>query len=313
MNVPQRHLQTFRQLQTFAVVAQFESFVDASKLLHVTPAALSISIKELEETLGFRLFDRTTRSVKLTDAGRQYLSCVERILAELRTSELCARDLRDRGSGIVRIATTQLITLTLLLPAFATIRAKRPEVRPILLTISGDEGATSVEIGQADIAIATQTPTNENVEAIPLFRSKVYFVCDSGHRFARRKQVRWGEIGSEPLVFVGQGARLRIFAQLPLHLIPTNTIDAGNVSAALAMVASGFGSAICSGYVKPITQMHKLRAIVISEPFIVRTVSMFSMHSSVNAPSVALHKRLLSEYFAISSNRYVENQTSTST
>lgn len=298
---------TIKQLQTFTTVARFGSFVEAATVLHVTPAALSISVRELESILGIRLLERTTRSVRLTSAGRQYLACAERVLLELRTADLCATDLRERGSGIVRIATTELVTLTLLLPALVAIRKHRPEIRPILIDIPGIEGAASVETGQADIAIAIQVPTDANIVATPLFRSQLHFVCESRHRLARRKKLHWDDIAAESLVFVGQGARLRIATQLPKHLEMNSTYEADNASAALAMVASGFGGAICSGYIKPIVLMHKLCIIPLVEPAVIRPFVLYTMKSSDHAPTITLHKKLLSEHFAHAKNTCIES------
>ncbi len=302
---------TIRQLQIFSTVAMCGSFVEASKLLHVTPAALSIAVRDLESTLGIQLLDRTTRSVRLTGGGREYLSCAERVLMELRTTELCATDLRDRGSGIVRIATTPLITLTLLIPALTEIRRKRPDIRPVLTEASSAQGVALVEMGQADMAIAMRTTTNENLEATPLFTSQLHFVCDNQHRFAQRKRVQWREICLEPLIFIAEGAGLRLRAELPKQLHLQSTYEADHPSAALAMVASGFGAAICSGFVKPITRMHKLRFIPLVEPSIIRSFAIYTMKSSQHTPAIELHKKMLSNYFHRARSRCIESYKST--
>ena len=66
------------------------SFVEAGHALHVTPAALSTVIKDLEETLRFRVFDRTTRRVDLSEMGRQYFHYAEQVLIDLRKAEMFA-------------------------------------------------------------------------------------------------------------------------------------------------------------------------------------------------------------------------------
>ena len=74
---------TSRQLSAFLLVAQHHSFTRAAEALFITPSGLSLLIRELENQLGFRLFDRTTRHVALTAHGRQLLAVARRSLEEL--------------------------------------------------------------------------------------------------------------------------------------------------------------------------------------------------------------------------------------
>lgn len=62
---------TLRQLRAYTTVAELGSFVDAARSMHITASALSLQVSELEQTLGFRVFERTTRRLKLSVAGRQ--------------------------------------------------------------------------------------------------------------------------------------------------------------------------------------------------------------------------------------------------
>src|SRR6187397_1863911 len=74
---------TSRQLRAFLLLAQHHSFSRAAEALFVTPSGLSVLIRELENQLGFRLFDRTTRHVAVTAAGSWFLAVVRRSLGEL--------------------------------------------------------------------------------------------------------------------------------------------------------------------------------------------------------------------------------------
>ena len=74
---------TSRQLRAFLLVAQYHNFTRAAEALFITPSGLSVLIRELENQLGFRLFDRTTRHVALTAAGTQLLVVARRSLEDL--------------------------------------------------------------------------------------------------------------------------------------------------------------------------------------------------------------------------------------
>ena len=72
-----------RQLRAFRLVAQHRNFTRAAEALFITPSGLSVLIRELENRVGFRLFDRTTRHVDLTPHGLELLAIIQRSLEEL--------------------------------------------------------------------------------------------------------------------------------------------------------------------------------------------------------------------------------------
>jgi DNA-binding transcriptional LysR family regulator len=74
---------SLRQLRAFVAVAQESSMTRAAARLHLTPSALSMLVRAMEDDLGVRLFERTTRRLVLTAAGQQFLPTVERVFAEL--------------------------------------------------------------------------------------------------------------------------------------------------------------------------------------------------------------------------------------
>ena len=87
---------TSRQLKAFLLAAQHHSFTRAAEKLFITPSGLSVLIRELERQAGFRLFDRTTRYVALTEHGRQLLPVARRALREIDAMRRCGRGFIDR-------------------------------------------------------------------------------------------------------------------------------------------------------------------------------------------------------------------------
>jgi len=94
------------QLNYFQVTARCESFAKACEVANITQPALSNAIKTLEERLGFRLFDRNERPIRLTPRGRTLLEEVDRLLFQGRNVEIMVQALRDGEAGHVRLGTT---------------------------------------------------------------------------------------------------------------------------------------------------------------------------------------------------------------
>lgn len=105
---------TPRQLEVFIAVHEDQGFGAAAQRLALTPAAVSQLVAELEEALGFRLFDRTTRRVALTAAGSDFLPSAAAVISQLSQAERAAADLRRRITGQLPIAVPQMLAATLL-------------------------------------------------------------------------------------------------------------------------------------------------------------------------------------------------------
>ncbi|HSW18743.1 MAG TPA: LysR substrate-binding domain-containing protein [Ramlibacter sp.] len=295
---------TVRQLRAFVTVAQLGSFVDASRALHVTSSALSIVIAELEGALGFRVLDRTTRRVRVSGPGEQYLPYAQRILFDFESAQRCAVDLRNQKTGVVRVAASQVIAWTLLPPVFAAFRRLRPDVRIDPMDLGVDEILPALEEGRADIGVTLKMPS-DTLEAVTAFESRVYVACRAD-RWAGRKRVRWDELSGEPLIFTGTDTPARINAALPDGPVLEAAWQVAHTGTALALVASGFGSAICAGYVRPMTAIHKLRMIPLVEPTVLRSFSIYASRARSMGPAVDAFRAFLASHFAAAPGGLVE-------
>ena len=93
-----------RHLNYFIAVAEYGGFTRAAAILHVSQPALSQQIRQLEETLGVRLFDRSGRNTCLTDAGKVWLIYARRALRELAEGQRALHDVDDLQRGTLRVA-----------------------------------------------------------------------------------------------------------------------------------------------------------------------------------------------------------------
>ena len=257
---------SFRQLKAFSTIALLGSFVEASRTLHVTPAALSLLIRDMESELGFRLFDRTTRRVALSHAGQQYFHYAERVLIDMRRAELFAHDLRLQRNGVVRIAMTHVMNWVLLPPVFRAFQLQWPQVRIEPVDVPTHEIVQSVETGLADLAVSFRVPVGEAVEVTPLFTSRAHAVMPRDHPLASRKRLPWKALHNQRVIFIGQGSEIRIRAELPDSIELHARYEVNNTITALGLVASGAGVAICAGYVWPMARLHDLVCLPLEQP-----------------------------------------------
>src|SRR5580704_5866539 len=105
---------TVRQFETFLAVVEYHSIAAAAERLGLTPSAVSQLLAEFERELGFRLFDRTTRRLSLSSAGKDFLPSADSWMRHLRFAEQTARDIRDRAVGVIRVGAPLVLASTAL-------------------------------------------------------------------------------------------------------------------------------------------------------------------------------------------------------
>lgn len=200
---------SLRQLRAFAAVAQESSITRAAARLNLTPSALSMLIRSMEEELGLSLFDRTTRRLVLTGAGQAFLPTVERIFSDLGAG---LRDLRQHQlseATQLRVAAPPLLSSTLLPQVIGQLRAQHPEIRVALADVPVDAVPALVRQGQVDLAVCTAHSDYADLSSTPLYVDKLMLVCPQTHPFALQQEVAWQQIVDEPLIVLQRGSGLR--------------------------------------------------------------------------------------------------------
>jgi DNA-binding transcriptional LysR family regulator len=191
---------TERQLEYVVAIAETGSFTAAAERCHVAQSALSHQIARLERHLGARLFDRTSRSVQLTDAGRSFLAVAQRILGEMADVRTELRSIDGLVRGPLRIGATQTAVRFLdLLPLLADYNKGYPDVELSVLAGPGFELVPAVRSGELDIAFgALDGPAPPpGVQFVPLgpVEPLVAVVADS-HPLAGQPEVGLTELAA---------------------------------------------------------------------------------------------------------------------
>lgn len=255
-----------RQLKALDAVVRLGSFVEAAQALHVTPAALSLAIRELEECVGFRVLERTTRRLALTDAGRGYLVFAQRVLSELEAAERYARDIHA-GHAVVRIATTQTVIATLLTQALIDVHRSFPHIRLQPLDVAANGIVDAFASGAADIAIGVNLPLDEGMESQLLFASRWFAYLASGHPLGRRRQLDWHELAGHSLFMTKSSNYLKLRAALG-RSVDLVDVQESTATAGIAMASVGSGIAVFPGYVQPIAKVLGVKCVPIVAPAI---------------------------------------------
>lgn len=170
------------ELEVFVTVVEEQGFSAAAKRLDSTPAAVSRRVKALEQRLGMRLLQRTTRKLQLTEAGELYFREVRRLLGDLRTIEQQLDEVTGQASGELRIGAPMSFGQRRLAPAVARFALAHPRLRVSL--ILEDRETDIVSEGQ-DLALRIAYPSDSSLVARPI-ASVPRYICASPEYLARR-------------------------------------------------------------------------------------------------------------------------------
>jgi DNA-binding transcriptional LysR family regulator len=207
-------------LQAFARIAELGGFRQAAAALHLSQSALSRRIHRLEVGLGVRLLDRTTRRVRLTAVGREFLPRARRLIEELEQSMDGLRDMAKRGTGQVTLACVPTAALQVLPPVIRDYSQQFPDNRIRILDLHANEVLQAVVGGEAEFGLTLSGAEPAGVDVEPLFDDPFVVACHRDHPLAKRKSVRWADLGAHRVITVGRlsGNRALLDFGLPATL-----------------------------------------------------------------------------------------------
>jgi DNA-binding transcriptional LysR family regulator len=169
-------------LRCFDAVATTLNFRAAAGRVHLSPTALSDRIRRLEEDLGRRLFDRTTRKVSLTDDGRSLLPLARDVLASASRLEAAAEGALETPPYELLVGTRYELGLSWLCPALTPLQQRRPERTIHLHFADSPDLIARLERGDLDAAVASVRLTSPRLTYAALHPEKYVFVAKPGIR-----------------------------------------------------------------------------------------------------------------------------------
>lgn len=200
---------TIRQLRAFVALAQERHFTRAAARCHQTQPAFSALIKSLEDVLGARLFDRSTRRVELTAEGQLLNASATRLLRDLESAVQDVRDHVAVKKGRVCIAALPSLAAGWLPQIYALFHGEHPDVELALHDALLEPCLALVRNGDADMAVAAMGADMSGLDAEPLCQDAFHLVCREDHALAGRRAVQLRDLRECTLIQLGQGSSVR--------------------------------------------------------------------------------------------------------
>lgn len=251
---------TLRELECFIAVAEELSFTRAAKRLHLAQPPLSRHIRSLEARIGAKLFERQTRSVAITSAGRLFYEESRGILAQLARAGEMARRSALGESDRLRLGFVSAVVTSAMVDTLRTFRESHPGVQIMLHDLPPAEQLELISQGRLDAGFIGLAPTQHpsGVRCLPWSKEPLMAFVPSGHPFARKPKISLADLQTERFVAVSSEAA-PAFSLLVHDLCrkagfrPRIVLESPRAQAVAVMVAAGSGVAILPESLKNFT------------------------------------------------------------
>jgi len=241
---------TLRQLEVFLAIVRARSYRQAAEALHASQPALSQHIRELEGELGVRLFDRLTRGVILTEAGRLLEERAKRVFATLTDVRDVLGELQGlkRGSLLVGASTTPGIYV---LPAIiGTFRRRHPGIDLQLRIANSRAIEDAIRAHDVDLGVVGGHGLAPGEECLAAgLADELVLIVSPRHRWAGRREVAPAELTDEPLLVREEGSATRRVTERALDQAGIRrrvSMELGHTEAIKQAVMAGLGVAFVS-------------------------------------------------------------------
>jgi DNA-binding transcriptional LysR family regulator len=285
MNVSLRHL------RAAVGVARLGSFRRAAESVHLSQPALSLTIAELEQALGVTLFDRTSRSVHVTELGEAFVHGAVQVLGDFERLVQEVGDVARSRRGRVVVSCTSSLAGRVVPLALRRCARTHPEVEVIVRDDVAVQVLAAVRSREADFGL-TMGPTEAGADVVfeALHQDRFHVVVQRTHRLARRRRVGWRDLDGETLVTLSTSSGIHRLVEDELvrqRVKPGRSTPVSHLSTVHGMLEAGYGIALLPAIALPVARHPTLVARPLVGPDIARTIGVYRRRDRSLSPAAA--------------------------
>jgi LysR family cyn operon transcriptional activator len=289
-----------RHLRYFAALAAELSFTRAADKVHITQSTLSHQIKQLEEEIGQRLFDRIGKRVVMTEAGETLLARITKGLREIDDGVRAVRGAAHPLTGSIHIGATHTFVISLLPTCIARFLKEQPAVRAEIRELPAAAIERGLTLDELDIGIAYYPVNPQELFFEPLYIEDMLLVVSEEHPLAGRKTIRLNELHGVELVLSSRESATRQMLDQRFAAIgaePVVVAEMDSTAGMLSLVRKAKIGAVVSQLAA--MEVAGLRAIPFDNPKPLRTPGLMwkikKPQSAATRAFAAIVRRVVSE------------------
>ena len=285
-------------LLSFRAVAELSSFRKAAESVHLSQPAFSRRIDKLEQALGVRLLERTTRRVMLTAVGRDFERKVRELLDDLDATLLGIRGVAVTRMGEVTVACVPSTVYYYLSEVIRRYHERCPKVRVKVLDAGANEVLAVVARGEADFGLNFIGAQEGELEFKPLVEERFVAACRRDHHLAKLRRVSWAQMSDYDYISVGRTSGNRVLLDQALAGVagrPQAIYETQHVTTMLGLVEAGLGVAAVPSMAMPASDHPLLVSVPLVDPVVTRKVGLIRRRGRSLSPAAQQLYDLFSE------------------
>jgi len=297
MNIPYG----IKDVEVFVRIIDTGSFKEAATLLHVTQSALTQRLRKLEDTLGAKLIDRTTRSVALTAVGQTFLPSARRLLGQFEQTFADIRDVIDVAGGRVTLASLISVATYVLPPVISRFATQFPNVGVRVIDVAEQEILPYVRRGDAEFAIDMQTGEKDaDLLYTPLMEDRFVMACRDDHPLAKGGKINAAQLVGMPVMMLG--SRSGTSRVLQAHLADRQKsakwlYEVQHLSTMVGFLEVGMGVGVVPSMVMRGLASRRLVSRPLTGPGLSRSLVLIERQGATLSPAATELKRMLLDEF----------------
>lgn len=283
---PSMHV-TLRQLRAFLTVRETGSFSEAAKAMHLSQAALSGLVKELEIRVGVRLLDRSTRNVSASVVGEAFEPMARRVLAQLDEALDSLSNLKELRRGLVRVAAPEPLSCTWMPQLIAAYNRQNPGVDVRFDDVPIEQVLAGLQGGSDDIGFGPAGVTaDESVEVIPLWADPLWVALRDDDPLGAGESVSWKALRGRTLVNYMPNLAVNVLSQVPARNHPRHIVAVHRINTALAMLSVREGGVVSPSLARPLVRGFGLRFLPLRQPAVGWKIALYARRRPSLSPAV---------------------------
>jgi len=264
-------------LLAFRAVAELGNFRKAAEAVHLSQPAFSRRIDKLEQALGVRLLERTTRRVALTTVGRDFERKVRELLDDLDSTLLGIRGVTATRMGVVTVACVPSTVYYYFSRVIREYHELCPRVRVRVLDSGANDVLAAVTRGEADFGINFVGAQEGELEFKSLVEDRFVAACRRDHPIARLRRVTWAQLATHDVISVSQSSGNRLLLDQALAGVPgrpQSVYETQHITTSLGLVEAGLGVAAVPAMAMPGPDHPLLVSVPLVDPVVTRKVGL---------------------------------------
>jgi LysR family carnitine catabolism transcriptional activator len=234
---------TIRHFEMLVAAADFGSFSRAAESLSISQPAFSEGIRNIEQQVGYRLFDRTTRSLDLTADGKRIVATARDLVRDFKVALEGIRE-GANNKGPVTIASLPSLVAAVMPTALKRFSVQYPETEVVIHDVPQERALAMVLDGIADVGITTAMTRRDDLKFMEIAPDPFVAVMAKNNRLQKKSQIRWKDLAEFPFIALTGLSSIRQVtdaAFMSADTTPQLRCEVEQILSAVALVEADYG------------------------------------------------------------------------